>query len=72
MTAGRWILLAAIVVAALLVSFNFYYRYVQSPVWAAQATAESDAEQKSGLKKITEFRIPMCGMSQDMGRERQR
>ncbi|NBD22542.1 cell wall elongation regulator TseB-like domain-containing protein [Paenibacillus glycinis] len=54
MTTGRWITLIAIVVAALLVAFNFYYRYVQSPVWAAQATAEADAGQMSGLKEITD------------------
>ena len=40
----------------MLVAFNFYYRYVQSPVWREERTAESEALEKTGLK---EAQIPI-------------
>ncbi|SFI54929.1 Uncharacterized protein YpmB [Paenibacillus sp. UNC496MF] len=52
MTTGRWIALLVVVLALLLVAFNAYYRYVQAPVWKAEASAEADAKQRSGLKDI--------------------
>ncbi|MBM7564532.1 DUF5590 domain-containing protein [Paenibacillus sacheonensis] len=52
MSPGRWIVLGIVIAALLLVSFNMYYRYVQSPVWKEQKAAESDAKQRGGLKEI--------------------
>lgn len=54
MTAKRWVILSLLVIIALLVSVNVYYRYVESPVWAEQKTVEAEAKERSGLKEVTD------------------
>ena len=54
MTPGRWILLTVIVIVVLLVSFNVYYRYLQSPIWSEEQSAEDNALKLGVLKKATD------------------